>query len=315
MFVPLSEYAYYSAVTVPAGSTYISVSEATPSSSNYLSLQGLQTGDSLNRYFKVLPTGTRERPLAGSLWHYQRQHGNGMEVVRTDGPIDEDVTIYILANQIYDGIRFTFNVPNKDLDDLERHVYTWNTTEWGVCDVGCGSGYQERGVACLEVYRGGSTEEVDDTECGFVDRPISRQECGMEPCEYQWVVSEWDSCNVSCGVGVMVRTVRCESGDVGGVAEEHLCPEERRPYPTQQCQQEACQYQWQHGEWEACDAVCGEGWEEREVWCEMEGRPGDVVNEGLCEGNDKPDEKGTCHAPQPCSNFQWSVSTWSEVRG
>lgn len=285
----------------------------------------------------VLPTGTTERPFAGNLWTYQRLNGengeesglNGAESAHTTGPVDEDVMIFILADHNYDGIRFTFNVLTEDLAGLQLPVYFWNTSEWGVC-VGCGRGHQERGVDCWKVYPGGRLEEVEDeTECSLLERPTSERECRMEKCRYQWMASEWDPCNASCGVGIIVRTVWCESGDVGAVSgdrggvsgdirgetvEEELCPEESRPSLVQECHQEACQYQWRHREWGACDAVCGEGRKEREVWCEKEGRPGDVVREELCEGKDKPARRGSCHAPQSCSSFHWSVSSWSEVR-
>ena len=241
----------------------------------------------------------------------------GVESARTPGPVDEDIEVYILANSNYDGIHFTFNLQTSDFARLRQPVYFWNVSEWSACSVGCGRGRQERGVACWMIHPGGRVEEARaEMDCGLLEDPGSEQECVVEQCQYQWMVLEWDPCNVSCGVGAESRTVRCVSHDMGGVAvEEHLCSDEMKPSLVQECHQEACRYQWRHGEWGTCDAPCGEGWMEREVWCEREGRPGDEVKEALCEGVDRPGRTGRCHAPQPCSRFQWSMSTWSEVRG
>jgi hypothetical protein len=229
------------------------VREARPSQSNYLALQGVETGDTINGNFKVLPAGTRKRSFAGNMWTYRRL--KGVESAFTRGPVDENITIYILANQNYEGISFTFNLPAEDVTSLQQPVYFWNASEWGACNVTCGRGHQERGVACWTVYPGGRIEEVGNrSECSLLERPTLERECRMEQ----------------------------------------------------------CQYRWRQGEWGVCDAVCGEGWKEREVWCER--RPGDKVREELCqESTDKPTTGDTCHAPQPCSNFRWFTSNWSEV--
>lgn len=111
------------------------------------------------------------------------------------------------------------------------------------------------------------------------------------------------------------REVRCEwirDGEAAVEVEEQLCPEGDRPEDVQPCQQEACQYDWKHGEWGACDVPCGEGWKEREVWCEKQG--GVVSHEALCGASDKPDRLDICHTPNPCSDFLWTTSEWNEVK-
>lgn len=297
---------------IPSGSTHISVNETTPSLFNYIALEGLRTGDSLNRGFQVM--STRQRVLAGSLWAYQRL-ANGAESLHSDGPIDEDVAVYILAYYEYDGIDFTFNPPKAELGRLGATVYSWNSTEWRACDAECGSGLQQKGVACWEVSLGGGVKEVDD-KCDFLQRPMSERECVVEPCRYQWVELEWDTCSVSCGGGgVQMRGLACVwvRGEGNVEVESDLCYNEATPTTAQPCQQESCppEYRWHHGVWGACDVVCGEGWMERGVWCE--GEHGTVHNES-CQRDDKPPYKVTCHAPEVCSNFQWTLSDWSEVR-
>ena len=297
---------------IPSGSTHISVSETTPSLSNYIALEGRHTGDSFNRQFQIMTTS--QRVLAGSLWTYERLV-NGAESLHSDGPIDEDVVVYLLAYYEYDGIDFTFNPPKADLGRLGATVHSWNSTQWRACDAECGSGLQERGVACWEMSLGGGggVREVDDEKCGSLQRPMSERECVMEPCQYKWVESEWDPCSVSCGAGVQVRELTCVWVEDNVEVNRDLCHNETTPTTTQPCQQEACppEYQWRHGEWGACDVVCGEGWMEREVWCE--GEQGTVGNES-CHGDEKLPYKVICHAPQVCSNFHWTLSDWSEVR-
>lgn len=314
----LSEYRYYPALTIPLGSTDISVHETTPSQSNFLAFKGSETLDFINGHLTVLPLGIASKPFAGNIWTYE-QPGNGAESIHTDGPIDEDVTVYILANQTHDGINFTFNLPKADLEDLTRPVYFWNSTEWGQCDALCGRGHQERGVACWKLRPGGIvTEEDGGAECGSLTKPVPRRECSMELCRYKWTSMEWGQCNVSCGEGVRTREVKCEwireeFGLPNVQTDDHLCPTGEMPEAMDACELGACRYEWGRGEWGRCDAVCGEGRQEREVWCQKEGRKGEEVSETLCT-MEKPSTAELCHAPDPCSNFNWLSSSWSEVR-
>lgn len=316
-----SGYRYYQTVTIPSGSTQISIIETTPTPSNYLALKGLQTLDFVNGDFIVFPQGTSNRTFAGNIWTYQRLQNN-TESFHSNGhgPTDEGVVIYILANQEYDGITFTFNLPKTDISDLTEPVYFWNITQWGVCDSRCGRGYQVRGVVCWKLSPGGNTEEEDNEKrCSdILERPPPERECSTT-CQYRWVWLDWGRCNVTCGGGYRQREVKCQwiretSGETNVDVEDRLCPVGSRPEGMQPCQQGACQYGWRHGEWGACDVVCGEGWKEREVWCEQVGKSGAVSNTLCGEGRNKPDQLVICHTPEPCSNFQWSTSKWSEVR-
>lgn len=309
-------YRYYPAITLPAGSTHIVARETTPSPASYLALKTSLFQDSLNTGLAVLPSGTHHLTLAASRWTYQRL-SNDTESIATSGPVDEGVVIYSLAYYEYEGITFSFNVPRTEIGNLTRTVYFWNETEWGVCDAPeeCGTGTQERGVACWRAEPGGVVVAAEEGDCdALLPHPPSSRRCGT-PCVYGWVASEWGQCNVSCGEGVRGRGITChliKDGEVGEEeVEDNLCPPEDRPEDMQTCEEGACHYDWHHGEWGSCDVPCGEGWREREVWCEQ--REGGVAtnDETLCDTSGKPEHMGVCHTPYECS---WTTSEWGEVR-
>lgn len=245
-------------MTLPAGSTHIHIQEVMPSRSNFLALHGTESGDLFNEKFIVQHSKTFT--FGGNLWTYERDLQNGAESLQTTGPIDESVGVYILANQSYNGINFTFNLRKDSVQNLSGPVYFWNFTDWGSCNVDCGRGQQERGVACWKISPGGIVEEEEDrTKCDSSRRPMSERECSMELCQYRWVVSEWNQCNVTCGEGTHRRQLKCE----------HV----RKGF----------------------------------------GMGNIFVRDNLCPRDIQPDVKGICHAPEPCSNFYWSISPWSEV--
>lgn len=330
-----TEYKYYPVLTIPPGSTHISIHEITPSPLNFLALRGQQTLDSVNEDYTVLSGGVTSLAFAGNTWTYKRLPSQS-ESINTRGPTDEGVSVSLLAYQSYDGITFTFNVPKAELGSLGRgEVYYWNTSAWGACDDGdgCGSanGRQERRVSCWRSKSRGVKEEVEAGRCEeLLERPPTGRGCETPACVHHWVAGGWGTCNVSCGRGVRQREVRCEEVESGVVTEDHLCPSQGKPEAVQPCEElGACQYHWHHGEWGACDVVCGEGRRERGVWCERERGEWPVggvagaaaeklkVSEDMCGGgedSDKPHGMESCHAPQPCSHFQWATSDWSKVR-
>lgn len=308
------------ALTLPHGSTNISISETTPSSANYIALKAKQSQVFINGNFRVFHAGHTPVTFAMSLWSYERL-SNGAESVKTVGPISEEVLVYLLASEVYDGISFSFNLPKSNMDGVNAPVYLWQALEWQSCDVDCGSGHQERNVTCEKLLPGGNLETQEtDTMCVSLQKPITRQECRMDLCHYTWVVSEWNQCNVSCGGnGMESRTVTCQKSANSSTkvmtVDDKYCLQ-GRPTSARLCNKGECQYEWEYGTWGSCDSVCGEGWMEREVWCVREGEEGSVVSRSLCQDKDKPRHRLTCQSPAgSCSNYQWHTSEWSEVRG
>uniref|UniRef100_A0A7M4FG01 ADAM metallopeptidase with thrombospondin type 1 motif 9 n=1 Tax=Crocodylus porosus TaxID=8502 RepID=A0A7M4FG01_CROPO len=103
-----------------------------------------------------------------------------------------------------------------------------------VCSVTCGKGYKQRLVSCSEIYTG-----KDHYEYGYQNtvncpgtQPPNIHPCYLGECPVlaTWRVGNWGSCSVTCGVGVMHRSVQCLTNDdqVSTLCHADLKPEERR---------------------------------------------------------------------------------------
>ena len=318
----LLAYHYYIALRIPTGSTHIHISETTPSLANYIAVRGAESDVFINGDFRVLYSGLTNFTLAGSAWAYKRKDGNGAEVVRTSGPVTEDILVYVLATRQYPGITYTFNLLKDKMNSLTSPVYFWKSSEWRMCDAVCGRGQQERKVTCSRLRPGGAVEAAGRTEdlC-VLDKPAVIRECRMDECVYSWAVSDWGQCNASCdGLGVRTRTVTCQKmtmdGRLVGAVAKHYCGGDGPPSASQTCSGEACVYQWEVGSWGSCDATtCGEGWKERAVSCvHITGEGRTEVEPHLCR-EATPLTKEKCHSPNGnCTDYLWQTSEWSEVR-
>ncbi|XP_004678465.1 PREDICTED: A disintegrin and metalloproteinase with thrombospondin motifs 12 [Condylura cristata] len=105
----------------------------------------------------------------------------------------------------------------------------WQVSPWSQCSRSCGSGVQERGVACP----GG--------RCDWTQRPTSIIPCNRQPC-CRWATGNWSLCTASCGGGSQKRTVRCVSSEGNQTEDEDgcLCDHEPRPPELRKCSQQAC---------------------------------------------------------------------------
>ncbi|XP_062486212.1 A disintegrin and metalloproteinase with thrombospondin motifs 9 isoform X4 [Pezoporus occidentalis] len=114
------------------------------------------------------------------------------------------------------------------------HRTQWRFGSWTPCSVTCGKGYKQRLVSCSEIYTG-----KDHYEYGYQNtvncpgtQPPNIQPCylGECPVSASWRVGNWGSCSVTCGVGVMHRSVQCLTNDdqVSSLCQADLKPEERR---------------------------------------------------------------------------------------
>ncbi|XP_023571625.1 ADAMTS-like protein 1 [Octodon degus] len=102
----------------------------------------------------------------------------------------------------------------------------WYPAQWQPCSRTCGGGVQKREVLCKQRMADGSFLELPDTICS-ASKPASQQECKMEDCPSEWLLSDWTECSSSCGEGTQTRSAVCrkvlESG-VSAVVNSTLCP-------------------------------------------------------------------------------------------
>ncbi|KAK9406034.1 A disintegrin and metalloproteinase with thrombospondin motifs 9 [Crotalus adamanteus] len=138
--------------------------------------------------------------------------------------------------------------PSKRPSDVEICTlppceYIWITGDWSECSVTCGKGYKQRLVSCSEIYTG-----KDHYEYGYQNTvhcpgtpPPNVQSCYLGECPVlaSWRVGNWGSCSVTCGIGVMQRSVQCltNSDQASTSCLDDLKPEERRPcHNTHDCE-------------------------------------------------------------------------------
>ncbi|KAK7817570.1 hypothetical protein U0070_024480 [Myodes glareolus] len=104
------------------------------------------------------------------------------------------------------------------------------------CSVTCGKGYRQRLVSCSEIYTGKENYEYSyqtTVNCPGT-QPPSVHPCYLRDCPVSatWRVGNWGSCSVSCGVGVMHRSVQCLTNED---QPSHLCPSDLKPEERKTC--------------------------------------------------------------------------------
>ncbi|TSK13404.1 A disintegrin and metalloproteinase with thrombospondin motifs 20 [Bagarius yarrelli] len=139
---------------------------------------------------------------------------------------------------------------------------SWHRRAWKPCSVTCGKGTIQRELVCVYHNR----TETEEEYCAHLPRPKTVKLCRAGPCP-SWKTKKWQSCTVTCGIGVQKRDVYCRLKGKGHVSED-MCDARLRPSSLQQCLSRECHsYSWSASEWLECSVSCGIGYQQRMVSC------------------------------------------------
>ncbi|XP_046737583.1 A disintegrin and metalloproteinase with thrombospondin motifs 7 [Diprion similis] len=209
---------YNEVVVIPAGSRNINLEEI-GNNRNYIGI-GVPKSDKYFLNGKRQITLAGEYEVAGTPALYERDRER--EKVRIPGPIKEDIVVYLICRGHYRnfGLRYEYTVPKAEPDRAPE--YSWVFSDWSLCTVTCGGGFQISKAFCHESKSG----VVGEDFCKDTNKPEPvTKECNQKPCPARWWVGPWQMCTVTCGIGVRKRSVMCVSSGEGEESSDLALPD------------------------------------------------------------------------------------------
>uniref|UniRef100_A0A3Q2UU58 Adhesion G protein-coupled receptor B2 n=1 Tax=Haplochromis burtoni TaxID=8153 RepID=A0A3Q2UU58_HAPBU len=184
-------------------------------------------------------------------------------------------------------------------------------SQWSVCSLTCGQGWQVRTRSCVSSPYG--------TLCSGALRETrmcnNTASCPGEPgitgsVEGQWSDwGPWSKCSVTCDTGTEQRQRRC-SPSVHGWAECKGPHQESRECTNPSCSGGGNWGSWNH--WSLCSKTCDSGWQRRIRMCEgtgLQGYPCDGLGEEVRSCNEK-----KCPAPHEiCKDEHLLSMSWKRA--
>ncbi|XP_033643528.1 ADAMTS-like protein 2 isoform X1 [Asterias rubens] len=182
--------------------------------------------------------------------------------------------------------------------------YRWERTGIAPCSATC-----SRGMSRSYAYCTLKGQQVADNLCDPGSKPdVVERECEGKPCGQRWAVGSWSHCTVSCGTGVVYRTVHCWLMLAPGLdtsVSNAECDQNNLPESIRPCTLKPCGPQWQTSDWSECSVECGEGLQSREVRCSS--------GQEQCDPNNVPAQRRRCMI-QRCPN-KWRATQWNSCPG
>ncbi|XP_075714192.1 ADAMTS-like protein 3 [Rhinoderma darwinii] len=171
----------------------------------------------------------------------------------------------------------------------------WATGSWSECSASCGTGYQQRLVACQQIMSDGHVKVLPLNSCGFTDRPAARKPCTVDTC-VDWIPQAWGQCSNRCtgqGMGLQHRHILCQDRN-GTTVPDTYCDRTKRPASRRNCSSEMCDVFWRTGPWRPCTAACGNGFQSRKVDC-VHRKNGKVLADQYCVWKRRPSTWQHCN--------------------
>ncbi|XP_022672218.1 A disintegrin and metalloproteinase with thrombospondin motifs 7-like isoform X5 [Varroa destructor] len=282
---------------IPQGARNIRIEEVSEST-NYIAIQGSDGEFYLNGEWFIQWSG--EYPAAGTTLFYQRE--GEKELLHAPGPIKEDIIIYLLFQSENPGISIEYTLPQSNATRLPE--FEWKYSDWTVCSVTCGGGYQESFAKCMEKEAG----LVEDTHCAHAPKPKPvKRTCNIHQCPARWWTGPWQHCSATCGdQGRRKRTVLCVRSlgpDEQLALTDDRCAAVTKPHDLEPCPvTPLCPEDpnWITSEWsDTCrHSPCAN--QTRDVSCgQIEG----------CDNGTRPANIRICD-PSECG--RWNTGAWSE---
>uniref|UniRef100_A0A8C2JGW2 Thrombospondin type-1 domain-containing protein 7A n=1 Tax=Cyprinus carpio TaxID=7962 RepID=A0A8C2JGW2_CYPCA len=208
--------------------------------------------------------------------------------------------------------------------NIAGHPFIQGVSLQGQKNSECGHGKRYRALVCLD-HLGRLVEPA------LCKSPGYEEESCHVPCSTDCKLSEWSNwsaCSASCGGGVKVRSQWLREKPFNG---GRPCPKldnKNQVSEVLPCYSDCSQYVWEVESWSMCvlnppnnlknsgstQPVCGEGFQTGKIRC-LNFRGGEnqdeVVDDSLCDQEEKPIRVETCLLPCPghCVTSEWSQWT------
>ncbi|XP_044162017.1 A disintegrin and metalloproteinase with thrombospondin motifs 13 [Bufo gargarizans] len=211
------------------------------------------------------------------------------ERISIDGPTTSEIELQVFRKYgpeygeiTNPDIAYSYNVPKED------HSYAWISVQ-GPCSATCGGGVQMVFHECFDHMLQEMVEAKLCNDSDFI-RP-TKEPCGNDPCPPRWDVKASSPCTVTCGGGVMLRTVHCvqKQKDMETIVSDRYCAHTPRLETFTTCHPEACPARWEVSEPGPCSAVCGSGLAKRNISC-VQSQSGQeaIVDDSNCLEQEQP---------------------------
>lgn len=242
------------------------------------------------------------KPAAGTIIHYRHKKKKAFkDTITITEPTQEVLrVVYVKKNENSGGnpgVNYHYLVLGQT---PSSSAFKWLTGDWSTCSRSCAVGLKRRTVRCVR-----EDDETPASDSACPGEMPKVEECNIQPCEAEWVISKWSHCSKTCGRGKQERSIRClEEVAPNDFNETNSCSAPKPQQPTSLvCNRRPCPASWFIGNWSACSTQCAIGTKRRQVLCSRINELGDfsVIDNEFCRYLDKaPPAEAPCNEDSPC---------------